>query len=623
MTLTQANAMRLQTADAPHAASAATPVLSVRNLTTSFRANGDWRTVVNNISFDVAPKETVAIVGESGSGKSVTSLSIMRLLPDRSSKVEGQVMLSGRDLLSLPEEQMRQVRGNEISMIFQEPMTSLNPILPIGRQIAEALTVHRDISNAEAKAEVLRLLEKVRIPNGKQRFEEYPHQFSGGMRQRVMIAMALASRPKLLIADEPTTALDVTIQGQILDLIKSLQEEEGMSVLFITHDMGVVAEVADRTIVMYRGDAVEMGDTDDIFHRGKHPYTRALLSAVPRLGSMASSRLPLPFPVIDIETGDQKPLADAVDTVAREKAPILEVRDLTTRFDIRSGPFGRKVGAVHAVEKVSFDLRRGETLSLVGESGCGKSTTGRSIIRLIDPNSGTVMVDGQDMMTLGSAALRKMRCSVQMIFQDPYASLNPRLSIGSALTEPFIQHAFGSRQQARDKAAALMEKVGLLPDMMTRYPHEFSGGQRQRIAIARALMLDPKLIIADEAVSALDVSIKAQVCNLLLDLQQSLNLAFLFISHDMAVVERVSHRVAVMYLGEIVEIGPRATLFDNPQHPYTKKLMAAVPVPDPSRRSIKRNMQADELKSPIRPTNFVPPQRSYREVSPGHLVLTE
>ncbi|HEX5935920.1 MAG TPA: ABC transporter ATP-binding protein [Pseudorhizobium sp.] len=596
------------------------PVLSVRDLTTSFRVEDQWQPVVRKISFDVAPRETVAIVGESGSGKSVTALSIMRLLPKSSSRIEGSIALNGRELLTLPDEQMRQVRGNEISMIFQEPMTSLNPIFPIGRQIAEALTVHRDISKAEVRAEVVRLLEKVRIPNAANRYDEFPHQFSGGMRQRVMIAMALASKPKLLIADEPTTALDVTIQGQILDLIKTLQEEEGMSVLFITHDMGVVAEVADRTVVMFRGEAVETGATEDIFVRGRHPYTRALLSAVPRLGSMADRDLPLRFPSIDIGTGEKVELQEVTDTVAHGKTPILDVRDLTTRFDIRSGLFGRKTGAVHAVEKVSFQLFQGETLALVGESGCGKSTTGRSVTRLITPTSGNVVIDGFDVMRLDPPALRTMRRSIQMVFQDPFASLNPRMSVGSAVMEPYIEHRLGTKKQARDKAAGLLQKVGLSPDMMRRFPHEFSGGQRQRIAIARALMLDPKVIVADEAVSALDVSIKAQVCNLLLDLQQSLNLAYLFISHDMAVVERVSHRVAVMYLGEIVEIGPRASIFDNPQHPYTKKLMAAVPVPDPSRRGIKRNMAIDEIRSPIRPVDFIPPARQYREVSPGHLV---
>ncbi len=597
-----------------------TPVLSVQNLTTSFRTPDGWKSVVRNMSFQIAPRETVAIVGESGSGKSVTSLSIMRLLDKRMSRIEGEVMLGGRNLLSLPEEEMQKVRGREISMIFQEPMTSLNPIFPIGRQIAEALTVHQPMSSSAAKAEVIRLLEKVRIPNATSRFNDYPHQFSGGMRQRVMIAMALASKPKLLIADEPTTALDVTIQGQILDLIKQLQEEEGMSVLFITHDMGVVAEVADRTIVMFRGDVVETGTTDDIFHRGQHPYTRALLSAVPKLGSMKERVLPARFPIVDIKTGESQPAAEVKDTVSDSKTPILSVKDLTTRFDIRSGLLGRKSGAVHAVEKVSFDLSEGETLSLVGESGCGKSTTGRSITRLIEPTSGNVMLDGYEVMQLDKVTLRAMRRSVQMIFQDPFASLDPRMSVGAAIMEPFLEHRLGNKQQAREKAADLLEKVGLNPDMMRRFPHEFSGGQRQRVAIARSLMLDPKVIVADEAVSALDVSIKAQVCNLLLDLQQSLNLAFLFISHDMAVVERVSHRVAVMYLGEIVEIGPRAAVFDNPQHPYTKKLMSAVPVPDPSRRHIRRNMATDEIKSPIRPAGYVPPPRHYREVSAGHLV---
>ncbi|TWB57757.1 peptide/nickel transport system ATP-binding protein [Rhizobium sp. ERR 922] len=599
------------------------PVLSISNLTTSFLVDGEWRKVVKDISFDVMPGETVAIVGESGSGKSVTSLSIMRLLARASSRIEGEVKLNGRDLLALPEAEMRKVRGKDVAMIFQEPMTSLNPIFTIGRQISEALTCHGNISKAEAKAETIRLLEKVRIPNASSRFDEYPHQFSGGMRQRVMIAMALASRPKLLIADEPTTALDVTIQGQILDLIKVLQEEEGMSVLFITHDMGVVAEISDRTIVMYRGEAVETGKTDDIFHRGQHPYTRALLSAVPRLGSMKDQPQPLRFPVVDASTGERSEPKALADTVDHRKTPVLEVKNLVTRFDLRGGLLARPTGAIHAVENVSFDLAQGETLSLVGESGCGKSTTGRSIMRLINPKSGEVRLDGYDVMKLNTLDLRRMRRSIQMIFQDPFASLNPRMTVGAAVAEPFIEHRLGTRSEAREKAADLLERVGLKADMMSRYPHEFSGGQRQRICIARALALDPKVIVADESVSALDVSIKAQVCNLLMDLQQSLNLSYLFISHDMAVVERVSHRVAVMYLGEIVEIGPRASVFENPQHPYTRKLMAAVPVPDPSRRGIRRNLAVDELKSPVRPVGYQPPARHYREVSQGHLVRME
>ncbi|MBD8663337.1 ABC transporter ATP-binding protein [Rhizobium sp. CFBP 8752] len=596
------------------------PVLSVKNLTTSFLVDGDWKSVVRNVSFDVMPGETVAIVGESGSGKSVTSLSIMRLLASNTSRIEGEVMLNGRDLLSISEKDMRGVRGNEASMIFQEPMTSLNPIFTIGRQISEVLTRHKGMSKQEARAETVRLLEKVRIPNAQSRFDEYPHQFSGGMRQRVMIAMALASKPKLLIADEPTTALDVTIQGQILDLIKVLQEEEGMSVLFITHDMGVVAEIADRTIVMFRGDEVETGPTEEIFHRGKHPYTRALLSAVPKLGSMQNHAWPTRFPVVDMKTGLAVEPIEVAGTVEKGRTPVLSVKNLVTRFPIRSGLLSRQTGAVHAVENVSFDLFQGETLALVGESGCGKSTTGRSIMRLVDPTGGDISLDGYDVLRLDQVSLRNMRKSVQMIFQDPFSSLNPRMTVGSAISEPFIKHRLGTVKQARDKTADLLEKVGLSADMAKRYPHEFSGGQRQRIAIARALALDPKVIVADESVSALDVSIKAQVCNLLLDLQQSLNLSFLFISHDMAVVERVSHRVAVMYLGEIVEIGPRAAVFDNPQHPYTKKLMAAVPVPDPARRGIRRGISNDELKSPVRGMDYRPPVREYREVSDGHVV---
>jgi peptide/nickel transport system ATP-binding protein len=596
------------------------PVLSVKNLTTSFLVDGDWKSVVRNVSFDVMPGETVAIVGESGSGKSVTSLSIMRLLASNTSRIEGEVMLNGRDLLSISEKDMRGVRGNEASMIFQEPMTSLNPIFTIGRQISEVLTRHKGMSKQEARSETVRLLEKVRIPNAQSRFDEYPHQFSGGMRQRVMIAMALASKPKLLIADEPTTALDVTIQGQILDLIKVLQEEEGMSVLFITHDMGVVAEIADRTIVMFRGDEVETGPTEEIFHRGKHPYTRALLSAVPKLGSMQNHAWPTRFPVVDMKTGLAVEPIEVAGTVEKGRTPVLSVKNLVTRFPIRSGLLSRQTGAVHAVENVSFDLFQGETLALVGESGCGKSTTGRSIMRLVDPTGGDISLDGYDVLRLDQVSLRNMRKSVQMIFQDPFSSLNPRMTVGSAISEPFIKHRLGTVKQAREKTADLLEKVGLSADMAKRYPHEFSGGQRQRIAIARALALDPKVIVADESVSALDVSIKAQVCNLLLDLQQSLNLSFLFISHDMAVVERVSHRVAVMYLGEIVEIGPRAAVFDNPQHPYTKKLMAAVPVPDPARRGIRRGISNDELKSPVRGMDYRPPVREYREVSDGHVV---
>ena len=596
------------------------PLLSVSDLTVSFKRNDVWHPVVRNVAFQVGPRETVAIVGESGSGKSVTALSIMRLVPKSNGLVRGSIALAGRELLTLSEDEMQRVRGNEISMIFQEPMTSLNPVLTVGFQIAEALRCHRDMSAAEARAETIRLLDRVRIPSAASRFKDYPHRFSGGMRQRAMIAMALACRPKLLIADEPTTALDVTIQAQILELIRELQQEEGMSVLFITHDMGVVAEIADRTVVLYNGQQVETDDTDRLFSAPSHPYTRALLAAVPQLGSMAGSARPRRFPTVDKTTGLADEPEEAPDTVATGERPLLEVSNLTTRFDIRSGLFGGLSGRVHAVENVSFSIQAGETLALVGESGCGKSTIGRSIVRLIEPRSGAIRVDGQDVLALNGRSLREMRRHMQIIFQDPFASLNPRQSVGAAIAEPLIGHGIADRATAGDRVAELLARVDLTPDMASRFPHEFSGGQRQRICIARALALQPKLIIADESVSALDVSIKAQVINLMLDLQADFGLSYLFISHDIAVVERISHRVAVMYLGEIVEIGPRRSVFGNPQHAYTKKLMAAVPIPDPARRGVRRGVASDEIRSPVRPPDYVPPTRQYREVSPGHLV---
>ncbi|WP_244608012.1 ABC transporter ATP-binding protein [Bradyrhizobium vignae] len=579
-----------------------------------------WIPVVRDVSFDIAPRETVAIVGESGSGKSVTALSIMRLIPQEVGRVEGRVMLAGRDLLGLPEASMKGIRGNDIAMIFQEPMTSLNPVLTIGFQIAEALIQHRGLSRAAAEAETIRLLDRVRIPAATSRFHEHPHRFSGGMRQRVMIAMALACKPKLLIADEPTTALDVTIQAQILELLKELQREEAMSILFITHDMGVVAEIADRTVVMYGGQAVELDATSRIFAAPSHPYTRALLAAVPRLGSMDGRARPMRFPIVDKVTGTSDEPAETPDTVSTAERPLLEVSGLTTRFPIRSGLFGKVSGRVHAVENVSFTLRAGETLALVGESGCGKSTTGRSILKLTEPDSGTVLIDGQDVLAMNGRALRDFRKNMQIVFQDPFASLNPRMSVGTAIAAPLLANGLASASQARDKVADLLVRVGLVADMAARFPHEFSGGQRQRICIARALALGPKLIVADEAVSALDVSVKAQVVNLMLDLQASMGLAYLFISHDIAVVERMSHRVAVMYLGEIVEIGPRASVFGNPQHPYTRRLMAAVPVPDPLRRGMRREASNDEIRSPVRAPDYQPPVRQYREVSPGHVV---
>jgi ABC-type glutathione transport system ATPase component/ABC-type dipeptide/oligopeptide/nickel transport system permease subunit len=601
--------------------------LSVKNLRTEFATPNGAFAAIDGVSFDVRRGETVAIVGESGSGKSVMGLSIMGLLPDKSALITGgKIEFAGKsgkvfDLARVDGETARSFRGGEVAMIFQEPMTSLNPIYRIGDQLTEAILAHRACSMPEARNMALEMLRKVRISDPKRRLDQFPFELSGGMRQRVMIAMALASRPKLLIADEPTTALDVTIQAQILELIRELQKEEDMAILFITHDMGVVAEIADRTVVMYRGEVVESGDTAEIFANPQHPYTRALLSAVPKLGSMDGRRRPMRFPNVNQVTGESDVPEEAPDTVAKAEHPLLEVKNLTTRFDIRGGVFSSVMGRVHAVENVSFDVRAGETLALVGESGCGKSTTGKSVLRLMEPISGSVMLEGVDVLKLDKNDLQKQRQQLQMVFQDPFGSLNPRLQVGRAIADPLIINGLNSPTQARDKVAELLTRVGLKPDMASRYPHEFSGGQRQRICVARALALEPKLIVADEAVSALDVSVKAQVVNLMLDLQAQMGLSYLFISHDMAVVERLSHRVAVMYLGEIVEIGPREAIFQNPQHPYTKRLLAAVPVADPARRHQSRRVANGEIKSPVRAADYVSPVRQYRELTAGHKVM--
>jgi peptide/nickel transport system ATP-binding protein len=587
-------------------------ILSVDNLTTSFKTGSGWKTVIRDINVHVDAGETVAIVGESGSGKSVTALSTMGLLDKDRSRCEGRILLDGKDLLQTSEADMRKIRGGEIGMIFQEPMTSLNPVFTIGNQLAEALVLHRNMRWSEAEAEAVRMMDRVRIPSAKARLHEYPHKFSGGMRQRVMIAMALACRPKLLIADEPTTALDVTIQAEILHLLRELQQEENMGVLFITHDMGVVAEVADRTVVMLRGDMIETGSTSEIFANPKGIYTKALLSSIPQLGTMGNAIAPRRFPDVDPATGHATEGRE-VKSVALDIAPLVKVDNLSVRFNL---PNGR----VHAVEDISFDIRPGETLALVGESGCGKSTTGRAIMRLVNPAAGNIEIDGMDLTSANKRELLAIRRSAQMIFQDPFASLNPRIKIGSAIAEPIIAHGLAGKKEAKERVAVLLNEVGLAADMADRYPHEFSGGQRQRISIARALALKPKFIVADEAVSALDVSVKAQVSNLLLDLQEQQGLAYLFISHDMAVVERVSHRVAVMFLGEIVEIGPRKSVFDNPQHAYTKKLIAAVPIPDPTRKAASRVENNAELRSPIRALDYVAPKRIYNEVSEGHFV---
>ncbi|GLR09913.1 glutathione ABC transporter ATP-binding protein GsiA [Mixta theicola] len=597
-------------------------VLAVRNLSVSFNQQGQVTQAVRQLSLEVRRGETLALVGESGSGKSVTSLALMRLIEQSGGRLDnGELWLRRRDnslvdLAQLRQSQMRTIRGADMAMIFQEPMTSLNPVFPVGEQIAESVRLHQGKSHQQALAEARRMLDLVRIPEAQNVMTRYPHQLSGGMRQRVMIAMALSCRPALLIADEPTTALDVTIQAQILQLIRVLQKEMAMGVIFITHDMGVVAEMADRVQVMYRGEVVESADTATLFRAPQQAYTRALLAAVPRLGAMHGQPLPRKFPL----PGEQESTDALEDTVKHHEAPILEVRDLVTRFDIRAGLLNRVKWRVHAVEKVSFDLHAGETLALVGESGCGKSTTGRSLLRLVESQGGSITFNGQRIDRLKPHQLAHLRRDIQFIFQDPYASLDPRLTIGFSIMEPLLIHKVMSRAGAEKRVAWLLEKVGLLPEHARRYPHEFSGGQRQRICIARALALNPKVVIADESVSALDVSIQAQIINLMLDLQREFGIAFLFISHDMAVVERISHRVAVMCLGQIVEIGPRQAVFEHPQHPYTRKLMSAVPVADPGRRRRERALLVDELPSPLRTPGDEPAVAPLIQVGAGHYV---
>jgi glutathione transport system ATP-binding protein len=619
-------------ATSPALSSSASPlaggrVLQVDGLTVSFTTTERTVTAARGVSLSIDRGETLAIVGESGSGKSVTALALMRLVEHGGGRIETGSMLFRRragvvvDLATADGGTMRDIRGADIAMIFQEPMTSLNPVFTAGEQIAESIRLHQGLSVPAANAEALRMLDLVRIPEARNVLGRFPHQLSGGMRQRVMIAMALSCRPSLLIADEPTTALDVTIQAQILELIRMLQAEMQMGVLFITHDMGVVAEIADRVMVMRRGDVVEEGETTSLFASPRHPYTRALLAAVPRLGAMTGADAPRAFDLLRADEEDAAPVeAQPQPPVAPDAQPILRVRGLVTRFGLRSGLFNRVQRRVHAVEKASFDLYPGETLSLVGESGCGKSTTGRSLLRLVESEAGSVEFDGRNVLDMPSSEFRVLRRNIQFVFQDPFASLDPRMTVGQTIMEPLLVHKVAQGAAARERVDWLLERVGLTPAHADRYPHEFSGGQRQRIAIARALALNPKVVIADESVSALDVSIRAQIVNLLMELQRELGIAYLFISHDMSVVERISHRVAVMYLGQIVEIGPRRAIFENPQHPYTRKLLAAVPVADPTRRRGRRELAAEDLPSPIRAIGDEPLTAPLVPVSPGHFV---
>ena len=633
------------------AAAAGTPVLAIDNLHVHFVTENGTVRAVEGLSYAVQPGEIVAIVGESGSGKSVSALAVMQLLPPNTARiVEGSVRFEGRELLGLDEEEMRQIRGRHISMIFQEPMTSLNPVLSIGLQIMEPLTMHLQMSEAEARARAVELLTLVGITDPESRLGQFPHQLSGGMRQRVMIAIGLACNPKLLIADEPTTALDVTIQAQILELMKDLSRRLGVAVVIITHNLGIVARYADRVNVMYAARLIETGPAEAVFSRPIHPYARGLLAAVPRLDRGRASQLAtiegappnlLDPPegcrfrprcryaidactqvpaAVEIEPGHlaachrageidaleqatgKTDMAAASTTVAADGAPILDIRHTSKFFPIGGGFLRGPARLVKAVNNVSLQIMPGETLGLVGESGCGKSTLGRLVLRLDDPTGGEIVFEGHDLAPLSRSEMTDVRKRMQVIFQDPYSSLNPRMTVGQIIGEPMHVHDIRPRREIPGRVAELLQLVGLFPYMALRYPHELSGGQRQRVGIARALAVEPRVIVCDEAVSALDVSIQGQVINLLEHLQHQLGLTYLFIAHDLAVVRHISNRVAVMYLGRIVELAPSDELFADPRHPYTQALLAAAPVPDPViERTRPRTIITGELPSPLNP----------------------
>lgn len=601
----------------------ALPLLQIDDLQTHFVADGKVTRAVDKISLKIDAGKTLGLVGESGSGKSVTSLTVMRLLPDVGSKIAGgSVSFLGKDLVRLPLPSMREVRGKQISMIFQEPGTSLNPVYTAGAQVIEAIRIHEQVSYDEARNRTIQLFEEVGIPEPQRRIDSYPHEMSGGQKQRVMIAMALACNPQLLIADEPTTALDVTIQAQILQLIQRLQRERSMGVLFITHDLGVIAEIADDVAVMYRGRIVEQGPVEEIFRNPKHPYTKGLLACRPRLDT-TRRRLPTVSDFMESTPGDdgypiitEKPISDELlkkiegrgrgrllhpeaewasfgdtfrpeayppgsECVSATTSPLLEVQDLKVYYPIRKGIFRRTVGHVKAVDGISFKVFKGQTLGLVGESGCGKTTAGRAIMRLIPITSGNVIFDGLAWSELNGEELRRERRRIQVVFQDPYSSLNPRITVESMLMEAMAVHGIGSsRADRRSRAATLLEEVGLLTDHLPRYPHEFSGGQRQRLCIARSLAVEPEFLICDESVSALDVSVQAQVLNLLKDLQERRGLTFIFISHDLSVVKFMSDMMAVMNQGKIVEFGPADRIYAQPENDYTRRLIAAIPEVD-------------------------------------------
>ena len=590
-------------------------LLDIQEIETEFSTPTGVNKAVDKVSLNLKKGETLAIVGESGSGKSVTAMSILKLIPEPPGKIKGgSINFNGKLLNNCSDKEMRSIRGNDISIIFQEPMTALNPVLTVESQITETVMRHQNISLKSAKKRALDMLELVKVPEPMRRANQYPHQLSGGMRQRIMIAIALACDPQILIADEPTTALDVTIQAEILSLLNSLKKKTDCSIIFITHDMAVVSQIADRVVVMFEGKKVEEGTVFDILEKPKHPYTKALLSAVPKLGDMKNKPYPEAIPVAGTNSKKIKPLKGL-------KEKLLDVKNLTTIFPISTGILGKVVANVRAVEDVSFSINKGQTFSLVGESGCGKSTVGRSILRLEKPTNGKVLLEKKDYLQFNKNELKKHRSNMQMVFQDPFASLNPRQKAGSIVDEMLKVHGYKDRDERYEIVSELFLRVGLNSQHMSNYPHEFSGGQRQRVAIARALALNPKLVILDEAVSALDVSVQASVLNLLMELQSEYQLSYLFVSHDMAVVERVSHYIGVMYLGRIVEIGSRQTILNNPCHPYTKALLSAVPSTDPRKRKMDSEMRFRKIVSPIHPVGYKPPASEYKRLGKEHLVL--
>ena len=621
-------------------------LLQVRGLQVEFHAGGKWHRVVEDVDFEIGPGETLGLVGESGCGKTVSSLAVMRLIPRVNGRISGgAVTFLGRDLLGMDAEELRQVRGDQMSMVFQEPMSSLNPSFTIGDQIALAVRSHRRVSRAAARARAVEVLDRVGIPDASRRLDDYPHTFSGGMRQRAMIAMALACEPRLLIADEPTTALDVTVQAQILELLRSLRDETGMGMLFVTHDLGVVADICDRVAVMYAGQIVESAPAEHLFARPRHPYTEGLLASMPQR-AVPGHRLPVipgrvpalgrfpdgcrfrnrcshaePACEQDVELVTTGPgrtvrcarhsvlelgagVVEQLGSVSRKPTgePLLAVEGLSKEFPVASGLLRRARGRVKAVDGIDLSVGAGETLGLVGESGSGKSTVARLVLQLVHPSGGKVVVGGQDLGQARGRAVREARAGMQMVFQDPYSSLDPRMTIGRSIGEPLEIH-LGMKGPARaQRVTELLNLVGIGRHLSGRYPHEFSGGQRQRIAIARALAVEPKLLVCDEPVSALDVSTQSQIINLLADLQAKLGLAYLFIAHDLSVVRHISHRIAVMYLGRIVEIGPAEEVYHRPTHPYTEALLSAIPVADPvAQRGRRRIVLQGEMPSPLDP----------------------